>query len=139
MIYLYLNHLEDFKYINENIIKFSSSYSLDEEKFKIYSNYNESYVTYKVETNDNIIEQNILNIFNIFNQLFIQESDYGKEYFNGDFKLMVQIIELHLINNKYNFEIVDLTKNNYNFEIVDLTKNNYNYEIVNLYKYLMDI
>ena len=76
--------------------------------FFIHTNYpkfSEIYSIYKVDVDNNDVEQHILKIFS---QLFIKESDYGNEYFNGDFRIMVQIIELYLTTNNYTFEKIDL-------------------------------
>ena len=105
MILLYLNRLREFIFRNENIVKFGYTKLLYFQRLMNYPNFSEIYIVYKVNVDNNIVEQNILKIFN---QLFIQESDYGTEYFRGDFKIMAQIIELYLTKNEYTFEIVNL-------------------------------
>ncbi len=105
MILLYLNREREFIFRNENVVKFGFSKVMNFQRLAKYPNFSEIYVIYRIDVNNNHVEQNILKIFR---QRFIQEIDYGTEYFNGDFRIMDTIITLYLTNNKYTFEKIDL-------------------------------
>ncbi len=105
MILLYLNREREFIFRNENIVKFGFSKVQLFKRLTNYPHFSEIYAIYRVDVDNNEVEQNILKIFS---QVFIQEIDYGTEYFNGDFRTMDTIITGYLTNNKYTFEKIDL-------------------------------
>ena len=94
--YIYLLQEREFIKTKENIYKLGKTKQENLKRIKNYSNGTALVIQLECENCD-IIEKNLIIIFK---QKFIQRTDIGTEYFEGDKDKMQEIIINHIINCK---------------------------------------
>ena len=123
--YIYLLQEREFIKTKENVYKVGMTKKENHKRFNQYPK--GSVLLFQMICNDcNNIEKSVIKIFK---EIFIQRKDIGNEYFEGDYKYMIDIIYLAIKNDKDEIKLVDDISNDENNN--DVNNEDVNNEDVN--------